>query len=291
MAFEMTVDCVNHVLSNFSSQNIKIVIVDNASSNGSGLKLRQEFQNNANVIVLINHQNLGFAQGNNIGYLYLKANFTCDFIIVMNNDVLIEQKDFLSKITEIYNKFGFAILGPDIYSPKLKDSQSPTYRNDTQFLYGRPYKNVLEIFKNYRKFNSMYFYYWFRHYFFGWLRLFFPKKAIKENKTQINSIDYSKDLENVVLHGACYIFSKDFQRKRHLAFNPDTFLYFEEDILHYECKKQNMKMLYSPRIKVIHLEDVSTDSVYKTSFKKTKFINRNMEKSLKVFLDMAGSTD
>ena len=48
-------------------------------------------------------------------------------------------------------------------------------------------------------------------------------------------------------------------------------------------------MIYSPKVKVIHLEDVSTDSVYKSSFKKTKFINNNLEKSIKVYLDMVNS--
>lgn len=290
MAFDMTVECVEKILKLFSDNPIKIVIVDNASFNGSGTRLREKYQNNESVEVLINHKNLGFAQGNNIGYLYLKANYNCDFIVIMNNDVLIEQTDFLEKIQTVYEETKFAVLGPDIYSPKLKDSQSPTYRNDVKNLHGLSYDSVLDINNSLHRFNSRVSYYWLRHTLFGWLRKFFPYKSScrqsDENIVESSKVDFSKNIEGVVLHGACYILSKNFMENRKLAFNPDTFLYFEEDILHYECKMQNLKLLYSPSLKVTHLEDVSTDSVYRASFKKNKFINKQLEKSTTVFLSL-----
>lgn len=285
MALDMTIECVEQILKLFSNNSIKIIIVDNASSNGSGLQLREKYKNNEFVEVLINHKNLGFAQGNNLGYLYLKANYNCDFIIIMNNDVIIEQQNFLDKIQTIYQETQFAVLGPDIYSPKLKGSQSPHYRRDEKKLYGMSIDDVKSKISYLERVNNLLYYYWLRHLLFGWVRKFIPRRLEKcENSNK--ELDYCKNMENVVLHGACLIFSIDFIKKRKLAFNPDTFLYSEEDILHYECKKQNLKILFSPEIKVIHLEDVSTDSVYKSTIKKTKFINKYLEQSTKLFFNI-----
>ena len=290
MAFDMTVECVEQILKLFSDKQLSIVIVDNASSNESGKKLREKYNNNESVEVLINHKNLGFAQGNNLGYLYLKANCSCDFIIIMNNDVIIEQTDFLDKIQSLYKDTCFAVLGPDIYSPKLKGSQSPTYRNNVELLYGNKYENVLEIHCRLKNYNQKIYYYWFRHILFGLIRKIVPNKFEKKSVSpELAQLDYSKNLENVVLHGACYILSRNFIEKRMLAFNPDTFLYFEEDILHYECKMQNLKMVYSPYIKVVHLEDVSTDTVYKTSLRKNMFKNKLLEHSTKIYLQLVSS--
>lgn len=286
-AYEMSVNCAERILTLFSKDGIKIVIVDNASVNGSGASLRERYKNHASVEVLLNHQNLGFAQGNNIGYLYLKANYDCDFIIVLNNDVLIEQQDFLEKMQDIYKEKGFAVLGPDIYSPKLRDSQSPTYRRDVENLYGRKPEDVREINRRLSNFNSKRYYYQLRHMLFGWVRKFVPSKSVKERMSASRgSVDFSEDMENVVLHGACYVFSREFIKARSLAFNPDTFMYFEEDILHYECMQSGLKLLYSPRVKVTHLEDVSTDSVYGASFRKTMFVNKHLEHSTAVYLDL-----
>lgn len=287
MAYEMTVDCVEHIQKMASDIAVQIVIVDNASLNNSGKLLEEKYKSNSNIHVLLNNKNLGFAQGNNLGYLYLKANFDCDFIIVMNNDVLVEQTDFYEQIESVYQKTNFAVLGPDIFSPKLNASQSPSYRNDVKNLEGRTIDDIQTIYSNICKFNNHVSYYWIRHSLARIVRKFIPKKSMNSLKVDNKFFDANKDYENVVLHGACYIFSKDFIKQRTLCFNQNTFLYFEEDILHYECRKQKLKMIYSPAVKVIHLEDVSTDTVYTSSFKKTVFINKNLEKSIKVFLDMA----
>ena len=40
---------------------------------------------------------------------------------------------------------------------------------------------------------------------------------------------------NPVLHGACYIFSRRYLELEKEAFDSRTFLYHEEEILHYNC--------------------------------------------------------
>ncbi len=126
LAYDMTLDCVNSLLSLFSEKKIKIAIVDNCSSNNSGKKLLKYYENNLSVNVIINSSNEGFAKGNNVGYKFLKENGIFDFIVVLNNDIIINDKLFLDKIIKLKKQYDFFVLGPDIYNPILDVHQSPT---------------------------------------------------------------------------------------------------------------------------------------------------------------------
>ena len=290
-AYDMTVECVNNLLNLFSTNDIKIVIVDNGSKNKSGNKLFDLYSSENKVEVILNEKNLGFAQGNNIGYLYLKVNFSCDYIIIMNNDVLFEDKETLLKISDLYKSTNFAVLGPDIYNPITKIHQNPTYNYNIKRLYGRSISDIktrnLELKKIYSHFLLFYIkdnLLKIRHKYFHWVRKIIPTKTIQPIDIKLDSID--KQMENVVLHGACYIFSRDFINKRFFAFNPKTFLYFEEDILHYECQLENLKMIYTPEIHVQHLEDVSTNLVFKKKYKKEKMITKELINSTNVYIEL-----
>ena len=91
-AINETIDCVNSIKRILHNQNYKIVIVDNCSPNKSGHKLKQMYGNDQNVYCLLNHKNLGFANGNNIGYQFAKNHLNCDFICCLNNDTLMTEK-------------------------------------------------------------------------------------------------------------------------------------------------------------------------------------------------------
>lgn len=275
LAEEMTTQCVDNILDNFNSKSIEIVIVDNASPNGSGKRLLEKYAQAENVIVLLNSQNSGFARGNNVGYSFLRENKSCDYIIVMNNDVLIEQTNFLDIIDELYIKNKFAVLGPDIYCPAWNVRQNPAR------LKGLSPQRVESLCNSYQR--------WCRHPVLHYCKDAITDKLKGRTVQQIQGmekIDRDVAYSNVVLHGACYIFSPLFINNRARAFCPDTFLYMEEDILHFECNTLNLKMLYSPRIKVTHLEEVSTSSNHKTSYSKKKMKYNETMKSLRVLKNL-----
>lgn len=275
MAYEMTVECISSLLQHFGKDDIKIVVVDNASNNGSGKQLEAFYKDIDKVDVLLNPKNEGFARGNNFGYRYLKENYQPEYMIVMNNDVLIEQNDFLDKIDEIYKQTKFAVLGPDIYCPAAKKHQNPAHLN------GFDKTEVQQLYNRIAQYCAHPAFYYYKRETLGRL-----KRKILKKPQATDAIDRSKMMENVVLHGACYIFSPDFIAWRDDCFCPETFLYMEEDILHYECMANGMKMLYSPDIKVKHLEDVSTNASIKSEFKKFKMKNSEMKKSIEAFISI-----
>ena len=100
---------------------------------------------------------------------------------------------------------------------------------------------------------------------------------------------HDSPMKGVVLHGACYVFSEDFIRSRESCFNPATFLYFEEYILHLECLRDGLVMLYNPSVQVLHLEDVSTDAAFRRPAAKEMMKLRESLRSLEVLLTLTKS--
>lgn len=268
LALEMTQQCVNTILKIFNDKDIEIVIVDNASNNGSGKELAAIYSNEKNVNLIINEKNEGFARGNNSGYLFLKNRYNCDYIIILNNDVIIEDKDFLEKIILIDKKIQFDILGPDIYVPSKKIHQNPVNISADYT------KEVLDKKIRTLRLLNLCFPINFRIYCWYW-----KIRNIVSPKNKLHNDYYKSEHLNPLLHGACYIFSKKYLINHQFPFNPGTFLYFEEDILYYEAMRENLKLYYSPEITVKHLDDVSTNIKFKTYYQKEKMKTMEQLKS------------
>lgn len=270
VALEMTIMCIEQLIKTFKNC-AEIVIVDNASNNGSGEILKEKYEEYDYIHVILNTKNEGFSKGNNIGYSYLKQNYDLDYIIISNNDVLIKQENFVELLDAIFNKQYFDVLGPDIVNPITRVHQNPSRLSGL---------NLEQI----RKCISMY-EFQDKHFKKTYVKMKMCDIRDKLLMKKYDSVGWQNSYENPVLHGACFIFSKKYIEERERAFDPQTFLYVEEDILHYVCKKNNYKMLYSPELVVEHLEDVSTNSIFKNEYAKRKMKNHQMMISYKVLLD------
>ena len=273
MAYDMTLQCAESLLA--LPVPLHLAIVDNASPDGSGEMLKAHFLGNPSVSVILNDRNEGFARGNNLGYSFLRDSFHCRFITVMNNDVLIKDKGFAVKVEDIYRKTPFAVLGPDILNPNTGIHQNPSR------LEAFSVQEVLDMMRKFR--DDLHHYRWKR---FKWhIKLLFMPGTGKKPTPVFRDCS----LKDVVLHGACYIFSEGFIRSRELCFNPDTFLFFEEDILHFECLRDGLAMWYDPSVQVIHLEDVSTDAAFNRPLAKEMMKMRESLHSLEVLLALMQS--
>ena len=57
-------------------------------------------------------------------------------------------------------------------------------------------------------------------------------------------------------------------------------MYCEEEILFYQCVKENMKTLFNPQIKIFHKDGASTNlTLNNNAFKKRRFYYKNTIKS------------
>ncbi len=272
--YEVTHKAVQAIVDNNFSDEYAIVVVDNGSKNGTGERLRSALSKYPFCKVLILEDNLGFARGNNEGYKYAKDTFNPDYIVVMNNDLFISDNETIKKIMNCYNQYHFHIMGPDIYSTLSKSHQNPMRQNtfslDEINATIRALKRNLHI--------NMATYYLFR-YTYGTILNLYNANRRKTGKI----MDHTKRQKNVVLHGACLVFSRLFIECEHNAFCPDTFLYYEEDILFQYCMNKKYVIIYEPSIKVEHLEDVSTNTENKSKYKKYIFRTKHLLHSANVF--------
>lgn len=265
-AIDETKDCIETIDKMVTGEK-RIVVVDNCSPNGSGEELAQLYEHSNLVTVIMTRENLGFAKGNNIGFIEAKKN-NPDFIVVMNNDVFIQQGDFTELVYESYNKYNFAIMGPDIYSTKVNGHQNPQ-RMKNYTLEELKYAKKKLQFKIHHK--------WI-------LKIKYVLPFHKQKEKGAAFVDH--ELENVVLHGACYVFSKDFIRSHDECFYNETFMYYESYILHYLAQKEGLKIIYEPTIRVLHHEDVATNQTYGKMYQKAVFVNKCQLDSCKIFLKL-----
>ena len=79
-------------------RNVSVIVVDNASPNGTGEQVKKQIDFLPDFYYIHNEENLGFARGNNVGFKYAKNELKADFIILMNNDAVIESGDFFALV-------------------------------------------------------------------------------------------------------------------------------------------------------------------------------------------------
>lgn len=260
---EDTKECINSILANINYENYNIIVVDNGSPNGTGRKLAELYKNNPKVKIIISKNNLGFARGNNLGFKYIKNNFDSDFIVMINNDTIMQDQNFIQKIIEEYAREPYHILGPKIISLVNQKNMNPV--PVTQ-------KSIEEVKRNIFRLRIL--------LLSNYLRLEGFLRNIKKILIKKVENDGLNQINNYMLHGSCLVFSKDYITKYDGLYDK-TFLYGEEDILYFISKRDNLKMRYFENAFIYHKEDSATNSIVKEGNQKRRFIYKHSLNSLK----------
>lgn len=265
-AIKETKNCIQSILSILTAQDC-IIIVDNGSRDNSGEYLQERYCRNTQIEVIISEENLGFAQGNNIGFKRAKSNHKCNVIILLNNDTLIQQKNFREILISNYRKYNYDIVGPKILQRNGLmnpcSPQDPVHISIKRARIGQM-SNYIRLFLSYIN-----------------LDLLFSLFLGKANTDYKHSNFYQ---ENVQIAGCCLIFMEKYTQMFD-GLNPNTFMYLEEVLLYIKARKAGLKIAYDPELEVIHLEDVATDLIFKgKSMVKRQFKYRCQIKSFKVLI-------
>lgn len=105
-----TLECLES-LRKINYQNYKILIVDNASTDGTEKIVKSKFPN---IDYIYNPENLRYAGGNNIGIDYaIKQN--ADYILLLNNDTIVEPNFLEHLIITAESEPSIGIVGPKIF--------------------------------------------------------------------------------------------------------------------------------------------------------------------------------
>jgi GT2 family glycosyltransferase len=100
--------CLQSIWTRTSYPNFEVIVVDNGSDLDVIEYLKAHASQEPRLKVILNGANLGFARANNIG---IRAAQACDYIIFLNNDVIVTP-GWLSKIIDYLDDPLIGLIGP-----------------------------------------------------------------------------------------------------------------------------------------------------------------------------------
>ncbi len=201
--------------------NVNIVIIDNASNDN--LK-------SLGAYVIRNNNNLGFAGGNNIGIKYALSK-GADYILILNNDTIVD-KDFLEKLVSSIknnNKFGIAV--PKIYFAK-----------------------DCEFHKSRYKINELGKVLWYAGGKIDWKNVIGYHVGVDE----VDRGQFDKLEETEIATGCCMLVKREVFEKVGML-NEKYFLYYEDSDFSIRTKTAGFKILYVPDSIIWHKNAGSSD--------------------------------
>lgn len=217
--YQDTIECLNSI-EQLAYPLCGIVIVDNGSTNESCAKIKEQIKNRKDINLIKNGRNLGFAKGNNVGIRYARKKLNAEFVLVINNDTVFIQHEYIDRMLEKYEN-NVAIMGSEIV---LKEGIQLPCRG---YFTGR---------------NCV-------------LRYLNHLSAVCGS-----CFDFKIDekASKYMLHGCALLFTPVFF-KYYKGFYPKTFLFQEENILYLMCENKGIRQVYVKSAQIFHKEDQSSE--------------------------------
>ncbi len=261
--YKDTIECIDS-LKDEGYQNKEVIIVDNGSNNESFEIIKEHCKGLENTYCLKSEENLGFAKGNNIGIEYAVKELQCNFVLVVNNDTIFEDKNLISNLMDSYEE-GVAAIGPRIIAANGLDQNPIKHIIDKQ----ATERHLRECGqgKSLLKDSAIY-------------RAAIKAKRIIQGKLSGEEQHNSQEL---VLHGACFMLTKDYFEYYPYLF-PGTFLYYEENIITVLTKKVKLRKKLIDNTYIYHKEDQSTEMSFNNDNEiRRKFYVDSAKECLKLY--------
>ena len=227
-----------------NSESIKVVIADNAASDGSTLGLKKISNNTSLDIKIISYKkNLYYwpVAKKVINKLKDLIGSYPDWVIVCNNDITFSDSSFFKKLAEIDVK-KYPIIGPNIINPN-GDHLNPF------------------MVSSLSKLQKLYWKLYFVSYPLS-LILLAVKKCLSPFIIRSKTERISENKEVYAVHGSVILFSNYFFSKG--GWLDDNFEMYGEELSVAEiAKKLGMPVTYFPQLELIHHEHRSTRTIDK----------------------------
>jgi hypothetical protein len=222
--YDDTINCVR-TLEAIRYDNYRIVIVDNDSGNESEVELRRAFPHHT---LVQSGANLGYAGGNNVG-IRVALDEGADYVAILNNDTLLDP-DFLTELVDYAEQYPSAGL----MTPLLLDVEGGIDTCCT-----RRRLSLFEIF-------------WNR----GIGRRLWPVASWEARHFYEGEVDYREPVEVEIISGASMFLRRELIEEIGLL-DEETFLFYEEFILHEKIKQTAFRTMIVPASRVTHIEHQS----------------------------------
>lgn len=237
--------------------DLDVVVVDNGSENESAEMLSEWIEPFNNIELIVSPNNLGYAQGNNLGIKRLVEK-KVEFIILSNSDIAFSNENILATIVKEYRQ-GIGVITPIIRNLDGKIEMRTQYRSNLFYL--RVFKHLINIQRECKR------------------------KRNQEYKAKDNGyISLSPGVQDkyYTLTGCFFALTPDFIRNFPFIF-PETFLYGEEIATLVLNRKLKLKTAIVDTSDVIHKRAASTDvSLSEGSVGKKRLMAESARKIMKI---------
>ncbi|MBI2330409.1 glycosyltransferase family 2 protein, partial [Candidatus Daviesbacteria bacterium] len=206
---------------------LRVIVVDNASSDGSVSAIHKEFPE---VDIVQAGSNLGFSGGYNKGLEYAKI-WGADYFLLINNDCVIKDADLISKLLETFK------ISPRIglVSPKILFAPGFEFHKD-----------------KYQK-EDLGKVIWYAGGRFDWDNIGNVHRGIDEvDQGQYDGTEHAE-----IFSGACVLIKKE-ALELLKKFDEKYFLYFEDSDLAKRAADAGFKIYYNGQVAVYHKVSQST---------------------------------
>jgi len=214
---ENTLACINSIKKlNKSNYKVKLIVVDNASNDGS----REALSKIKDITLVKNDKNLGYSGGNNIGIKHALS-LGSEYILILNNDTIVEK-------SLIINLINSAKKG-DIVSPKIYFAKG------------------FEFHKNRYKKEDLGKVIWYAGGKIDWQNVI----GIHIGVDEVDHGQFSKRLEINLATGACILIRRQVFEKIGF-FDEKYFLYLEDMDFCVRAKRAGFKIIFEPKAILWH---------------------------------------
>lgn len=225
---ELLLNCLESIFKNQGKDNWQIIVVDNASSDGSMeavKELRSHMSSGNTVEIVENKENLGFSAGNNVGIKKALA----PVILFLNPDTKVIG-DAISKT------YQYLMSNPDIGAITCR-VELPDGKLD---------------YSSHRGFPTP----WNSFCYFSGLSKIFPKSSIFSGYTA-SYLDINKTHEIDCLTGA-FLMVRKIAGEQINWWDIDYFFNGEDIEFCYSLKEKGWKIYFYPQVKIIHYKGSSS---------------------------------
>jgi hypothetical protein len=208
--------CLKNLLELELSFPCEIIVVDNASKDGSAGMMEKNY---SQIKLIISEKNVGHAAGNNLG---IKA-ATGEYVLILNTDIIFRDKK------EMDNILHFLDIHPEIgiLGPKLLNGNGTI-----QYSCYRRYNALTPIYRRTPLGN-----------------LAFAKEDLQRHLMW--DFDHLTNKEVEWILGACMFIRKSFL-DAHGNFDQDFFLYFADYELCDRARRNGLKVFYYSEANIVH---------------------------------------
>lgn len=208
--------------------DLETLVVDNVSTDDSVELIKKNYPD---LRLLVNKENLGFAEGNNVGIRYALENGG-DFVLILNPDTIVDENLLVQLIKVAKSNSKIGIVGPKIYFAPGYEFHKARYKPEER-------GKVI----------------WYAGGIVDWKNVLASHRGIDE----VDQGQYNKIQQADFISGCAMMVKREVFKKIGL-FDPKYFLYWEDNDFCQRARKAGFEIFYTPGAKMFHLNAGSSAS-------------------------------